>query len=616
MLALAGPGSGKTTVIVERIRHLIDVCQVPPVAILVVTFSKEAAREMRERFLKATKRSSTLVTFGTFHSVFYGILRQAYGLTAANILGEEKKRQILRGLAEQAAPRLLEEREYLEEFSREIAQVKGMRLAIDHYYATSCPDEIFRRLYREYIQLCRARRLVDFEDMLVMCWELLTKREDILAAWQNRFQYLLIDEFQDINQLQYDIVKLLAFPKKNLFVVGDDDQSIYYFRGARPEIMLRFGKEFPQAKQVLLDVNYRCTQEILDGALRLIAHNKRRYKKKLRTPGVHGEEICVRRFLDPREEYKSFVQELLKKKEDGSDLSQTAALFRTHVEAEGLIRLLMEYNLPFTMKDRLPNMYEHWLARDLRTYLKIAHGSRDRKDFLAIMNRPNRYISREAVYEKQVSFEALRIFYEEKDWMCDRIDALEHHLKVLASLPPFAAVVFLRKTMGYDDYVRDYALCRRLKPEELLELLDRLQESAKEAASYQEWEEQIARYTEELQKQQSQNRQRGGGVVLATLHSVKGLEYEDVFIFNVNEGTIPYKKAVLEEQIEEERRLLYVGMTRAKRRLSLYYTASQHEKQREESRFLKEIEEHRTGILACKAKIRLSQKGEADESGR
>ena len=230
MMVLAGPGSGKTSVIVERTAYMTTEGGISPSNILVVTFSRAAAKEMKERFLNFTGQEYTPITFGTFHGVFYGILKQAYGFTAANILSEEEKSAILRELALNHGGELAEEGDFSEEVAKEISVVKGNRISLEYYYSSCCPDEVFRQIYREYVKTCQARRKLDFDDMILYCYELFDKRKDILAAWQNKFQYILVDEFQDINQLQYDIVKLLAKPQDNLFIVGDDDQSIYHFR--------------------------------------------------------------------------------------------------------------------------------------------------------------------------------------------------------------------------------------------------------------------------------------------------------------------------------------------------------------------------------------------------
>ena len=587
MMVLAGPGSGKTSVIVERTAYMTGEGKIPSSSVLVVTFSRAAAVEMKERFLKFTGQSSTRVTFGTFHGVFYGILKQAYNLTSANILSEEEKNGILRELALNFGGELASEGDFTEEIAKEISMVKGNRISLEHYYSSCCPDEVFRQIYGAYGNMLRERRKLDFDDMLLSCYELFDKRKDILRAWQQKFRYILVDEFQDINQLQYDIVRLLAEPENNLFIVGDDDQSIYHFRGARPEIMLNFTKDYPGAEKVVLDVNYRCSKRILDSAMKVIGRNKTRFQKELSTPNPEGEPVRLCEYANPREEYLSVTAELRKRLEQGENLENTAVLLRTNQEAEGLIAALMERQIPFTMKEKLPNLFQHWICRNLLAYMRFAQGERSRKLFLEIMNRPNRYISRDAVVSgREISFEQLRDFYKDKDWMCDRLTTMETHLRILKGLPPYAAINFIRKGMGYEEYLQEYALYRKIKPEELGEILDRLSESAKGMNTLKEWEEYIEDYTRKLEEQAG--KQKKEGVQILTLHGAKGLEFDRVYILNVNEGSIPYRKAVLAPAVEEERRLFYVGMTRARKFLTLCYVKKQYEKEREPSRFLKE----------------------------
>ena len=588
MMVLAGPGSGKTSVIVERTAYMTGEGKIPASSVLVVTFSRAAAKEMKERFLKFTGQTSTAVTFGTFHGVFYGILKQAYGFGAGNILSEEEKYSILKEMTLEFGQELAQEGDFQEDVAKEISVVKGNRISLEHYYSSSCPDEIFRQIYNGYQKTLRQRRKLDFDDMLLWCYELFEKRKDILAAWQRKFQYIMVDEFQDINHLQYDIVRMLAKPADNLFIVGDDDQSIYHFRGAKPEIMLNFTRDYPKAETVLLNINYRCTKSVLQAAINVIDCNKKRFQKKLSTPNEQGKPVKLLEFDNPREEYIKVAAFLKKRLEAGEALEDTAILFRTNQEAEGLVRALMEYQIPFTMKEQLPNLFRHWICRNLIAYMKMAAGDRTRKTFLEIMNRPNRYIARDALNSSVVSFDALREFYEEKDWMCDRITTLETHLRILAALAPYAAVNFIRKGMGYEEYLMEYAQYRRIRPEELLEVLDRIQESAKGMKNLDEWQAYIEEYTQKLAEQAKKQENKREGVVVSTLHAVKGLEYDKVYIMNVNEGSIPYRKAVLAEALEEERRLFYVGMTRAKKELMLCYVRRQYEKERDPSRFLEE----------------------------
>ena len=588
-MVLAGPGSGKTSVIVERTAYITKEGGISPSNVLVVTFSRAASKEMKDRFLSFTGQEYTPITFGTFHGVFYGILKQAYGFTASNILSEEEKSVILRDLALNYGGELAEEGDFSEEIAKEISVVKGNRISLEYYYSSCCPDEIFRQIYREYVKTCQARRKLDFDDMILYCYDLFDKRKDILAAWQNKFQYILVDEFQDINQLQYDIVKLLAKPQDNLFIVGDDDQSIYHFRGARPEIMLNFTKDYPNAETVTLDMNYRCSKRILASAMKVIGANKKRFQKHLRTPNQEGNPVRIREFENPREEYLQVVSELRERMERGEKLEDTAILLRTNQEAEGLVGALMERQVPFNMKEKLPNLFHHWICKNILAYLRFASGDESRKNFIEFMNRPNRYISRDAVsLSPVISFEQLKDFYKEKDWMCDRLTTLETHLRILKGLSPFAAINFIRKGMGYEEYLREYAEYRKIKPEELSEILDRLTDSTKGMNSLKEWENYIDDYTRKLEEQAKKQEQEREGVLISTLHGVKGLEYDKVYILNVNEGSIPYKKAVLDPAIEEERRLFYVGMTRARKELDLCYVRQQHEKKREPSRFLEE----------------------------
>ncbi len=590
MMVLAGPGSGKTSVIVERTEYMICQHGISESSILVVTFSKAAAREMKERFLARRKTERSGVTFGTFHGVFYGILKHAYHLNASNIIRPEQRNQFLKELVCSCCPDMKDEKEFLEDLAGEISLVKGNRVSLEHYYSTNCPDDAFRKIYRGYEARCRRERLLDFDDMLVQCYELFVQRPDILQGWQQKFQHILVDEFQDINQLQYDIIRMLAKPEDNLFIVGDDDQSIYHFRGARPEIMLNFKRDYPKMEQVVLDVNYRSTGTILQKASCLIGNNRKRYEKKLSTPNEGGAPVKIVAYQNPYEEAQDLCREIVQYQNEGKDLRQVAVLSRTNMEASVLVEKLMEYQIPFTIRDRLPNLYEHWIAANMMAYLSMGQGDMSRSNFLAVMNRPNRYISREAVYESAVSFESLRMFYEDKDWMCDRVDEMEIHIKRLKNMTPYAGITYIRHGIGYEEYLRDYALERKIKPEDLYEVLDRIQESSREYLTLAEWQEHIRQYTQQAAEQQQNLNEKGEGVTIATLHSSKGLEFDRVYIINVNENVIPYRKAQLDFQLEEERRLFYVGMTRARKELKLCYVYKQYDKKMKKSRFLDEIQ--------------------------
>ena len=593
MMLLAGPGSGKTTTMTKRVVSLLENYHVNPANILVVTFTKAAAREMKERFEKLCMDSGITqnyrqVTFGTFHGVFYGILRHAYRLTGKNIISEGQRFDMLRELAYRQRMEIEDEKEFFEGLVQEISEVKNSRIPLEHYYSKNCPDEVFRKIYTSYVTTCRQSRLLDFDDMLLYCYDLLTQRPDILAGWQKKFQYILVDEFQDINKLQYDIVKMLAAPENNLFIVGDDDQSIYAFRGAKPEIMMNFPKDFPSVQTELLPVNYRSTGEIVEAAGKVIAWNKRRFQKKIHTDNEKGTPPLVKAFQNGKEEELYLKDCIVKAHEQGCPYEEMAVLYRTNSGARFLVETLMEYQIPFQMRDVLPNLYDHWIARNFISYMKLATGDRSRKEFLQVMNRPNRYISRDVLDEPQVSFEALRWHYEEKEWMLDRIDKFEEDLNLLKNMTPYAAVNYIRHGIGYEEYLRTYALFRKLKMEDMHEILEELADSARGYQTFGEWFIHIAEYTEKLKEQARTQISEKKGVLISTCHSIKGLEFDKVFLLDVNEGTIPYRKAVTESNIEEERRLFYVGMTRARKELNLFYIKERHEKRMMPSRFLME----------------------------
>lgn len=588
MMVLAGPGSGKTTVITQRTCNLIRQ-GIPDSSILVVTFTKAAAKEMKERFLRLMNLHISQVTFGTFHGVFYGILRHTYQLSGQNILSEDMKLKLLRELVNTYCRDIEDENDLLEKLAREISTVKDGRIDLSHYYSACMAEDVFRKIYEEYQAWMNHNRKLDFDDIMVWTYKLFLKRPDILKQWQEKFRYILIDEFQDINLIQYDIIRMLAKPWNNLFIVGDDDQSIYRFRGAKPEIMLNFPKDYPDAGQVILDTNYRSTGEIVKKSQRLIGENEKRFGKALKTNREDGIKIDIHIFEDDRQEVEYMIGDIRKYLQEGHKYRDIAILFRTNTGSRKSVEQLMAYNIPFQIRDGLPNLYEHWVAKDVLTYMRLAGGSRLRSEFLRIANKPNRYLARTSFTDPEVSFEALYQVYEERQWMWERIEKLEHDLKVIAPMTPFGAINYIRYGIGYEGYLKEYAQYRRIKPEELLEILDEISDTARGFDKMEDWFKHIERYKEELKRQDQTRQQKSDGITISTLHNSKGLEFDNVYILDVNDGIIPYKKAVLDADMEEERRMFYVGMTRAKNRLHLYAVQELYEKKTEISRFLNEV---------------------------
>ncbi len=589
-MVLAGPGSGKTTVITNRIVNLIEKHKVKPEEILVITFSKAASKEMRDRFHELwSGEKKAPVTFGTFHGIYYGILKWAYKLTSENIFSDEQKYQLLQRVVERMNLDIDDEKDFLQGIAGEIGNVKNNCIPLSEYKSLNCDEQEFSRIYQAYEAERKRLKKIDFDDMLVLTYELFQKRPDILNMWQRKYKYILIDEFQDINKVQYDVIRMLAAPEDNLFVVGDDDQSIYRFRGARPEIMLQFPKDYPGTRQVLLDVNYRSTKAIVNGAGRVIQNNKKRYPKQIVTTNEQGSNVHVQEVRHPIEESKYVLQEIQKALKEGASPTEIAILFRTNQEARVLVDTLMEYNMPFYMKEHFSNLYEHFVARNLIGYMRMALGDRSRKLFLEIMNRPNRYIGRDSVESGEVSFEELKKYYKDKEWMQDRIDQLDVDLRIIKRCKPYAAIQYIRKHIGYDDFLREYAVKRRIKLEELMDVVHEIEMRAKEFKTIEDWFSHIEEYGENLRRQAEVREPSQNAVQLMTMHGAKGLEFHTVFIIGANEDICPYKKAETAEEIEEERRLFYVAMTRAKKRLVISYSKERNGKKMKQSRFVGEL---------------------------
>ncbi len=586
---LAGPGSGKTLTIVNRIRWLIEKCGVKPEEILVVTFTRYAATEMKTRLSALMGSKSIPVTAGTFHGIYYGILKWAYRMDSRNILSEEEKYQILREVISRQELEVFDEEDFLQDIAEEIGKIKNNRLPLDEFVSAKVNAEAFREIYRAYEERRKSLRKIDFDDMLVVCYELFESRPDVLELWQKKFKYILVDEFQDINRVQYDVIRMLALPENNLYVVGDDDQAIYGFRGADSELMFQFLKDYPDARQITLGKNYRSTGNIVRNSLKLISHNQRRFYKDLTAVKERGKCLHIQELKDPAEEAGYVADEIEKRIDAGYEPEETAVLFRIHTDARPVVEELIERRIPFQMKEHLPNIYNHFIAKDIQAYMRLALGKRERRDFLQVMNRPKRYIGRDSLTGREISFEEIRKFYCDKDWMMDRVDQFEWDVKMLAKMAPYAGIQYIRKRIGYDDFIKDYAYTHHTERSDLNEILAELEESAKQFASIEEWFRHIEEYTEMLRIKEQQRSMKQEGVRLMTLHAAKGLEFDSVFLIEANEGQIPYKKAKTDRETEEERRLFYVGMTRAREQLTVCYVKTKNGKASEPSRFVDEL---------------------------
>lgn len=596
-MVLAPPGSGKTLIVTERTRYLIEESGVRPDQILVITFTRYAAREMKERFERLTAGKNYPVTFGTFHSIFYGILKCAYGIGANNLMYEKESSVLLQEVLDQtdieSTPEVEDEEELVRELLREVGMVKNGLCHLKDFHSKYLTQDEFAEVFRSYEHQKKELKKFDFDDMLVQCYALFRKKPEILQGWQKRFQYILIDEFQDINRVQYEVIRMLAAPRYNLFVVGDDDQSIYGFRGAKPELMLYMKQEFPSLRTISLTVNYRSTEFITGAAARVILHNDTRFYKRVQSFRGRGQNVHVQEVLDEQEEAQYVTEEIQKKLDQGIKPGEIVVLFRAAVQARMISEILSEHRIPFEMRDYVTNFYRHFIVKDMMAYLQLAAGKRDRSLFLTICNRPLRYLARNSMENRQVNFEDLRKFYCDKDWMLDIIDQFDVDVRMMKNMAPYAAIQYIRKKIGYDDFLKEYAEKHQISWKQLMDVMAELEERSKNFKSYDEWEIHIAKYTQELEEQQAKARkikgERENKVQLMTIHSAKGLEFEDVFVIHANEGEIPHQKAEKKDEIEEERRLFYVALTRAKNNLCISYITQKNGNSIKPSRFVEEL---------------------------
>jgi len=587
LMVLAGPGSGKTFVITHRIKYLIEGLGINPAHILVVTFSRAAAKEMKDRFERLYNKS--LVTFGTFHSVFFSLLKTAYGFTSEQIASDELRYSLIKDLIKKNSIMNEDINNLSGNLLNEIALIKQDNINIKNYYSNSIASDVFKKLYREYEAELEVRNKLDFEDMLSLTYELLNGRKDILEAIQNRYRYILVDEFQDINFLQYNIIKLMAGKDQNITVVGDDDQSIYRFRGARPEIMFGFERDFRNVSKVFLDINFRSSTQIVDASTKLISFNSKRFPKTFTAKNGSGAPVSVIEFKNPFSEVNTIVNDIREYIKANQDINNIAVLYRTNLSPRLLIERMMKNNIPFTIRDAIPNLFEHWVSKDIISYIKLALNMGNKTDLLRISNKPNRYISRDSLSSSKANIETLFDYYEDKSYMIKRIIELREHLRTIKNLKPSTALRYIRTVVGYDEYIEEYCDMNGIESDDCYTILGDLENSASEYNTFNDWFVHMEEYKKELIESRKKSNENDNGVRLMTFHSSKGLEFDIVYIIDVNEGSVPYKKAKGVDEIEEERRMFYVAMTRARQKLFICYCKENFGKSIGKSEFIIEL---------------------------
>lgn len=587
-MVISGPGSGKTTVISHRVKYLIEELNVSGSDILVITFSKASAIEMRER-INELIGSYEKAEISTFHSFFFKILRAHSFVKVEDVLTENEKRHILSSILNKLKLNAYAGDDFMESLEEEISLIKNDLLDLDYYNSMIISNDYFKSIFSAYEEYKKVAGKLDFDDMLEKAYVLLRDNPSVLDLWSKRYQYVLIDEFQDINKAQYNLIKLISANHKNIFAVGDDDQSIYRFRGARPEFMLNFSKDYENAEKIILSTNYRSTDEIIAFSNKIIENNKNRFEKSIKGTGINGTKPQLIMSIDIEEEAFN-IGKIIKAFKNIS-YHDIAVLYRTNIQARAFADAFMDMNIPFKIKDGFSLVYEHWIFKDIRSYFILAMDRRSNEDFIRIINKPNRFISRShiknALSKKIPLMDYLYTPGILQSFILSRVEELMYHLNVLKEKSSYDAIKYIRYVIGYDEYIKSFAEYRKIDPKGLFEIINEITESSKnhnDFLSYLNHVETIVEETKENFKDLNKD-----GVSLSTIHSAKGLEYHTVFIAGCVEGLIPYEKSRLPYEIEEERRLLYVAVTRAKRNLYISAIEKRHGNDVKLSRFLEEL---------------------------
>lgn len=589
MLVLAGPGSGKTTVLLCRISRLLERGLAKPQEILALTFSKAAAEEMKSRFENLNGASG--VSFGTFHSIFFRILRSRYGWNVEQIFQEEERRSILRNSIEAEKWDIPDLEEYISQFFSQLSLMNSELEQPNRFTPVGMPVEEFRKLYRAYEGYKERHEKLDFDDMLTQCYQLLREDAAVREYWQRKYKFILVDEFQDVNQAQFACLQILAEKHQNLFVVGDDDQSIYAFRGARPDFLLHFPTLYPAAKKVTLNTNYRSTERIVNLAERVIGNNEVRFVKNMKGIGEAGDKVTFFLAEDAAKEAAHIAEKIGRLLDEGVPLTEIAVIYRTNLQGGAFARELYKRGIPYDLRDNSGNVYEHWVAKDLLAYLLLAENEESDSALRRILNKPKRYIGKDLLAEAEaMPYTLLRSFFvcpSLKGWQEENLENLRIDLNQIRKRTPYDALKYIRKVIGYDEYLEEFAAYRRTSAQVLQEIADEIMETAKDCADVRSFREQLERLSLQMKEQSRKKGQKRNGVALMTMHGAKGLEFRAVFLPSLVEGIVPHEKGM--DTVAEERRLFYVAMTRASEKLCLSTILQRYEKERKPSRFLAEM---------------------------
>ncbi len=623
LLVLAGAGSGKTSVITRKIAYLIEECNMPAERITAVTFTNKAAREMKARVSKLLPSEKTRgLTVSTFHQFGLQFLRYELIHTPLkgnfSIMDSDDSKRLLMELMMRDNLSGAESRELVGKAIKMISDWKNDLIEPDQAMETldDPEDMIFATLYALYERNLRAYNAVDFDDLIVLPTKILRENTELRDKWQNRIRYLLVDEYQDTNTAQYEMIKYLVGPQGRFTVVGDDDQSIYAWRGAKPENMALLKEDFPKLKIVMLEQNYRSTSRILTSANAVITNNEHLFEKKLWSDKGQGEKIRIINCRNDDDEAERVAKEIATHKlRFGNEWEDYAVLYRSNFQARMLEANLRQLQIPYKLSGG-QSFFSRSEIKDVMGYLRLILNPEDDSAFLRIINTPKRGMG-------PATLEKLGLFAQEHSisllascthgglthvlpskaysTLKEFGDFIEHYTRELDQHPdPVPIVRQMIDETGYIDFVRSDSKTPQ-QEKNRIDNIDMLYTSIQSLINRAEEDEDrtidtIIRKLVLLDMlEQQQEEENTNKVNLMTLHAAKGLEFNYVYIMGLEEEMLPHRNSILSETVEEERRLMYVGITRARRELTLTLAAQRRAggqmRVTSESRFLDELPE-------------------------
>lgn len=634
LLIMAGAGSGKTRVLTHRIAYLVVAKKIYPSQILAITFTNKAAREMRDRvdgLLGVGTTNSMWVL--TFHSMCVRILRRHSDLLGIaksfTILDGSDQLTVMKNVCKELNldPKIHEPRAMLNRVSslkNECTTVQAFKKEVEHSHNPN--DKVLANVYEAYTKMIRKNESMDFDDLIMLTIELFQQFPDVLARYQERFQYIHVDEYQDTNNAQYELVQLLAQKHQNICVVGDSDQSIYKWRGANIGNILSFEKDYPAAKVILLEQNYRSTKTILQAANDVIKNNASRYDKELHTENPQGTNLALYRARDEKEESQFIVEKIMDLKKQGRSLDEIAILYRTNAQSRVIEEYLVKSNINYTIVGGT-KFYDRKEIKDLLAYLRLLANNDDDLSLARIINEPKRGIGA-ASFEKMATFALMNdrsIFdaMQELDFMGLPARALNAALAFKETIEQLTAMQeYLSLSELVEEILERTGYKEMLQAEKTIEAQSRL-ENIEEFLSVTKAFEQEEVTDEDMEEQTElvafltdlaliadidsldEEEEEQEKVILMTLHSAKGLEFPVVFLIGMEENIFPHIRSIHdEEEMEEERRLAYVGITRAEKELYLTHATSRmlfgRSSYNMPSRFIAEISEDLIEIIPGK----------------